>query len=754
MKIAKKISLSFLLTSVVLTVVAVSIVYTIVRNNLEKSIFDHLVTAAESRANHIETFLEEHENLVQLLSTEILFMETLNSNKDNPEYHKKLESVNDRLKAVIKVHKDIIKTNLLDKNGVVIASSDKASVGSDKSDDEIFLNAKEATYIKDIHISKTAGIPALDFATPILVNNEFLGVIVTNLKAEELFNITLDRTGLGETGEIYLVNKDFYMISPSRFKEDIILKQQVDTLNSRNCLMQKDKEHILGLKKMSVFPDYRSIKVLGTHAYIPEMQWALLAEIDVKEAFAPLRFIKLIFILVLIVVPIIAWLVGVYVSRIISGPIHKLHKGTEIIATGNLDYKTNIDAKDEIGQLSRAFDKMTEDLKETTTSIVDLNKEIIERKQVEEELAKHRDHLEELVKERTIELSIAKEHAEAASRAKSEFLANMSHELRTPLNSIKGMIHLYLQTELTEQQKGYLQKLDSASRHLMKLINGVLDFSKIEKGDLKIEPSPFDLRGFLENLKSTYSPMAGKKNLDFVLSFTPEVPTMLEGDARRLSQILSNLLDNAIKFTEKGGVALRIDRESSNEQLTLCFEIEDTGIGMTQDQIGQLFQPFTQIDGSSTRMYGGTGLGLSLTKRLVEMMGGTISVESEKGIGSTFSFTAVFETVSKDMSAELEDADAWGVEAPETPSKTAEVEADTIEHLDVSIMAPKLAELSDLIRDDDTRAIRKFGEIKDDLKIPAIRGDVTILEKALEEYDFEDALAALDRIMGQIGLCE
>jgi two-component system sensor histidine kinase/response regulator len=288
----------------------------------------------------------------------------------------------------------------------------------------------------------------------------------------------------------------------------------------------------------------------------------------------------------------------------------------------------------------------------------------------------------------------------------------------------------------------------------MKLINDVLDFSKIEEGDLKIEPSPFDLRGFLENLKSTYSPMAGKKNLDFVLSFTPEVPTMLVGDARRLSQILSNFLDNAIKFTEKGGVALRIDRESSNEQSTLCFEIEDTGIGMTQDQIGQLFQPFTQIDGSSTRMYGGTGLGLSLTKRLVEMMGGTISVESEKGIGSTFSFTAVFETVSKDMSAELEDADAGGVEAPETPSRTAEVEADTTEHLDVSIMAPKLAELSDLIRDDDTRAIRKFGEIKDYLNIPAIRGDVTILERALREYDFEDALAALSRIMDQMGMNE
>ncbi len=348
---------------------------------------------------------------------------------------------------------------------------------------------------------------------------------------------------------------------------------------------------------------------------------------------------------------------------------------------------------------------------------------------------------------RLAELIIAKEHAETASLAKSEFLGNISHELRSPLNIINGMIYLCLQTELTEQQKGYLQKLEKAGCSLLMLINDLLDFSMIEEGDLKIEPTPFYLESFLGELKGRYSPIARKKNIDLDISISSEVPVTVFGDARRLRQILSNLLDNAIKFTKKGRVAMRIDRESSDEHLTLCFAIEDTGIGIMQDQVGQLFKPFTQIDGSTTRKYGGTGLGLSLTKRLVEMMGGTISVESEKGKGSTFSFTAVFEVVSKDLTTDLE-----GVAEIETTdtSKTAEMGADAIEPLDMANITQKIAELSVLIGDSDTRAVKKIMEIKNELKIPGIREEVAMLENALAEYDFEEAMAALNLIMGQI----
>ena len=368
----------------------------------------------------------------------------------------------------------------------------------------------------------------------------------------------------------------------------------------------------------------------------------------------------------------------------------------------------------------------------------------------------------------------AREAAEAANRAKSDFLSNMSHELRTPMNAINGMTHLCFLTELTEQQKGYLKKLDNAGRALMGLIGDILDFSKIEGGDLEIAPRAFGAKKLLENIKITYSTMAREKRLYFDMAVSSEIPAKLVGDETRLHKILSNLLDNAIKFTDEGGVTLRVRAEGmkhgtlsgisdeksgidpafkiQHSKFRMSFEVEDTGIGMTQDQISQLFKPFTQLDGSSTRKYGGTGLGLSLTKRLVEMMEGEIEVVSEKGKGSTFSFAAVFASVSEDTVSEPEDAGS--VEAAETTPDATRVEADITAPPDVSVMAPKLAELSDLIRDDDTRAIRKFGEIKDDLTMPAISEDAAILEKALGEYDFEDALAALGRIMDQIEMQE
>ncbi|MEE9459497.1 MAG: cache domain-containing protein, partial [Candidatus Bathyarchaeia archaeon] len=386
MKIANKISLSFLITAIILTSVAGSIFYTIAGNNLKKAIIEHLKTTARSRTNHIETLLEEHKQVVELMASGLIFQELFSTSKDTPKYNKILERTNSRINRVIEAHEEIFKVSLLDKNGTVVASTYEASVGSYKSADNMYLKVEETDYIRDMYISETFGTPAINIAGPVLLNGEILGFIFATLDAKKLFKITLDRTGLGETGEIYLINKDGYMISPSRFKEDVILKQKVGTINAKNCLTHKGEEHILGREEISVFPDYRGVNVLGTHEYIPEMRWGLLAEIDAKEVLAPLGRIRLILVLILIVVPIVAWLAGVYVSRIISGPIHKLHAGTEIIGKGNLDYKVATDSMDEIGQLSRAFDKMTEDLGKTTTSIDKLNKEIVERKRKEVDL--------------------------------------------------------------------------------------------------------------------------------------------------------------------------------------------------------------------------------------------------------------------------------------------------------------------------------------------------------------------------------
>ncbi|MDB5324410.1 MAG: luxQ 3 [Phycisphaerales bacterium] len=316
-------------------------------------------------------------------------------------------------------------------------------------------------------------------------------------------------------------------------------------------------------------------------------------------------------------------------QRFIAGPIQHLADTAQVVSTQrNYSVRAVKESSDELGQLIDVFNEML-----TQIQIRDAG------------LKSHQDHLEEQVTQRTeqlqkmnTELTGAKDRAEAASRAKSNFLANMSHEIRTPMTAIVGYSDLMLEPEQTlSDRQDCLQIIRRNGRHLMALINDILDISKIEAEKMTVERIPCDLPNLVIDVASLMRPKTVDKGLDFTVNFEGSIPQTILTDALRLKQILVNLLGNAIKFTHKGRIELRVGCKPKEGGSEIHFHLSDTGIGMTPEQVQRLFQPFNQADDSMTRKYGGTGLGLTISKRLAKLLGGDITIQTLHNVGSTFS---------------------------------------------------------------------------------------------------------------------
>ena len=401
---------------------------------------------------------------------------------------------------------------------------------------------------------------------------------------------------------------------------DTDIKQATMSAKPSIVTMLEDKEQ-LGVR--SIYPVIQGSKIIG----------AVVLDIsinDIQETLSTVnqRIAFIMFVTVSLAIAVLFVLLrGAVLNR-----LARLMKVTEEISSGNYKIKIEDKGKDEIGALAHSFNCMTDELSEA-------------RKKIDE----HNKQLESRITKATSEVVAAMHNAEKATQAKSQFLATMSHEIRTPMNGVLGMLHLLNKTDLKGTQQRYLNTATGSGKMLLKVINDILDFSKLEEDKVELESIPFELVPLLEDSISLLAKGAQENNVDLLISVDPNLPRTIKADPTRLRQVLTNLINNAIKFTEQGDIVLYATRLEHN---LIRFGVRDTGIGMTNEQQQQLFKAFSQVDSSHTRKYGGTGLGLAISQKLIMAMGSKIRVASAKELGSDFSFDLSVEIVADSKPAQ------------------------------------------------------------------------------------------------------
>jgi signal transduction histidine kinase len=615
------------------------------REALTQSVFDRLAAVATLKESSLSRWVDEQRRVIVFIAwlPEVRSQASamFEHAPDDPAFQAAFTALSEYLDYVVTSTSDSQELFILDLNGTVLLSTIERNIGHLHSSDPYFIQGKSNTYVQNVYTSPLTGKPTITIATPLFDSNKRrVGVLASHLNLARIDRIILERNGLGLTGETYLVSRSHKFVSEALLEQTTI----TGALHSAGI-----DAALTGQDGAGRYLNYAGVPVIGVYRWLDGQEVGLIAEMQQAEAFAPARQLGG---AVLLVGLGLAGLltVGVYLlARQIARPILAVSNTALQVAAGDLTLRAPVMTNDEVGLLARSFNQMTERLQQLYSG---LEEKVVALHQVQDDLRAAHNDLEVRVQERTAELAQAnlelyqaKEAAIEASRAKSTFLANMSHELRTPLNAIIGYSEL-MQEEIEELGQARLvadlRKIQTSGRLLLGLISDILDLSKIEAGKMQLYPETFEVEGLIHDVETTLRPLAAKNGNSLVVQLASPLGTM-HSDLTKVRQMLFNLLSNATKFTHHGQITLTVSREAAGEpdsldpsQAWLTFRIADTGIGMSEAQLALIFQEFVQADASTTRKYGGTGLGLALSRRLSEMLGGAIQVESELGHGSCF----------------------------------------------------------------------------------------------------------------------
>lgn len=469
------------------------------------------------------------------------------------------------------------------------------------------------TEISDFRYYPPSGESAAFLAAPIFSSRRIVGNIILQIDNNRLYGIINRFDDLGKTGEVITATNTAEGISftaPSRHAP--ASTGVVAVVPGFSPLAMA----LSGNESYARYVDYRGKEVIGQWRYLPSLNWALVAKMDVDELLSPVTNVMVIAEWIMMFSILLA-LGGVVLSYLhISSPLVRFSRSVRGLDENNLPESVDVEGHFEIADLGHSFNALLKSLH------------------------RYQKEMEHRVVERTEDMGRALQVAEAANKAKSQFLANMSHEIRTPLNGVIGFTDLLLQTPLDKTQHEYATIARQSGASLLGIVNDILDLSKIEAGRLELERVPMALHEVLEQSIDVLRFTSDRKGIKLQLFIPDDVPAMIMGDPLRLRQVLLNLLNNAVKFTDKGDVTLQVFHEPAGSYRSrLTFTVRDTGIGISDEQRQKLFQVFSQADASTTRRYGGTGLGLIISNLLLHKMGSYIQLESSLGVGSVFSFT-------------------------------------------------------------------------------------------------------------------